>query len=224
MLARSVQGFCHGPERHLAAAFAALSRLPWQQPPKAIRLKPAREKPVFALAAALTLKLQDLRSSRQDSAAQIEHLKRENERLKSSLQDSSDAPGGDARNPEVWTAIGWEAGRLCCDMHVGLQRMLVNPACPYGGCLLTRNLCSRYEAATPGSVVSACHLSRASDFFWQQSRVRQATSHTHPVGLAGACSLPPCNLLLEGLLPTRDSMHCCINWMLSEGRPFTPAH
>lgn len=42
---------------------------------------------------ALTLKLQDLRSSRQDSAAQIEHLKRENERLKSLLQDSSDAPG-----------------------------------------------------------------------------------------------------------------------------------
>ena len=97
-----------------------------------MQLKPAPESPVSALAAALTLKLQDLRSSRQDSAAQIEHLKRENERLKSSLQDSSDAPGGDARNLEVWTAFAWDPGRLCCDTQQSLRCMVVNPARPIG--------------------------------------------------------------------------------------------
>ena len=85
---------------------------------------------MLAPAAALTLKLQDLRNSPHDSAAQIEHLKTENERLKSSLQDSSIAPGGDARNPEVWTAFAWEFGRLSCNTHVGLRFMLVNPAHP----------------------------------------------------------------------------------------------
>ncbi len=77
-----------------------------------------------SLAAALTLKLQDLRSSRQDSAAQIEHLKRENERLKSLLQDSSDAPGGATRNPECGLPLE-ESGRLCCNTHVGLHCLLI---------------------------------------------------------------------------------------------------